>query len=80
MQTLVQHLPRQLSRQLNGAFWVYPTLYAYSGGTIPTGSQMYFDNFSVSAIAVPESSTYAMFAGLGALGFVFWRRRLITVN
>ncbi len=33
----------------------------------------YGDNFSVSA--VPEPSTYAAFAGLGALGLVMWRRR-----
>jgi len=35
--------------------------------------QMYVDNFSVSAI--PEPSTYAAFAGLGALGLALWRRR-----
>lgn len=34
---------------------------------------VYADNFSVSAI--PEPSTYAAFAGLGALGLAFWRRR-----
>lgn len=39
---------------------------------ISTGS-VYADNFSVSAI--PEPSTYAAFAGLGALGLAFWRRR-----
>ncbi len=39
---------------------------------ISTGS-VYADNFSVSAI--PEPSTYAALAGLGALGLAFWRRR-----
>lgn len=39
---------------------------------ISTGS-VYADNFSVSA--VPEPSTYAALAGLGALGLACWRRR-----
>ncbi|WP_415909109.1 PEP-CTERM sorting domain-containing protein [Oleiharenicola sp. Vm1] len=39
---------------------------------ISVGS-VYADNFAVSA--VPEPSTYAAFAGLGALGLVWWRRR-----
>jgi len=39
---------------------------------ISVGS-VYADNYSVSAI--PEPSTYAAFAGLGALGLAFWRRR-----
>jgi hypothetical protein len=34
---------------------------------------VYADNFSISA--VPEPSTYAAFAGLGALGLAVWRRR-----
>lgn len=38
-----------------------------------TSGQMYYDNFAVSAI--PEPSTYAALAGLGALGLAFWRRR-----
>lgn len=41
-------------------------------GAISAGS-VYADNFAVSAI--PEPSTYAAFAGLGALGLAFWRRR-----
>ncbi|MBS0631193.1 MAG: PEP-CTERM sorting domain-containing protein [Verrucomicrobia bacterium] len=39
---------------------------------ISVGS-VYADNFSVSA--VPEPSTYAALAGLGALGLAYWRRR-----
>lgn len=39
-----------------------------------SGGELYADNFSVSAI--PEPSTYAAFAGLGALGLACWRRRL----
>ena len=45
-------------------------------GAISAGS-IYADNFSVSAI--PEPSTYAAFAGLGALGLAFWRRRQARV-
>lgn len=43
-----------------------------AAGAISAGSA-YADNFAVSAI--PEPSTYAAFAGLGALGLAFWRRR-----
>jgi len=44
-------------------------------GAISAGS-MYADNFAVSAI--PEPSTYAAFAGLGALGLALWRRRQLA--
>jgi hypothetical protein len=32
--------------------------------------------FSVQASAVPEPSTYAMLAGMAALGLAFWHRRV----
>lgn len=43
-----------------------------TASAISIGS-VYADNFSVSAI--PEPSTYAALAGLGALGLALWRRR-----
>jgi hypothetical protein len=45
-----------------------------AAGAISAGSA-FADNFAVSAI--PEPSTYAAFAGLGALGLAFWRRRQV---
>lgn len=36
-------------------------------------------NFQIQAVsAIPEPSTYAALAGLGALGLAVWRRRLVT--
>jgi hypothetical protein len=54
---------------------------AITGWTIGGGTagvvafRMTFDNLSLSATAVPEPATSAALAGLGALGFVVWRRR-----
>lgn len=44
-----------------------------SAGLAINAGQLTFDNFAVSAI--PEPSTYAALAGLGALGLAFWHRR-----
>lgn len=45
-----------------------------NAGTIAIG-QMSYDNFSVTAAAIPEPSTYVAIFGVCALGFVVWRRR-----
>lgn len=44
-----------------------------SAGNAINAGQVSFDNFSVSAI--PEPSTYAALAGLGALGLALWHKR-----
>jgi len=49
-----------------------------NGGTVGTGGTDRVDNFSVSAI--PEPSTYALFAGLAVLGFVLVRRRRLSAG
>lgn len=54
----------------NGMGLILAGVSAGGAGAISAG-QMYFDNISV----IPEPSTYAAFAGLGALGLAFWRRR-----
>lgn len=53
----------------------YGALYGNGTQTGPTllSGQAYVDNLSVSA--VPEPSTYAALAGLGALGLAIWRKR-----
>lgn len=47
----------------------------------PNAFRMTFDNIALSATGapVPEPSTYAMIAGVLALGFVAWRRRSVSV-
>lgn len=53
----------------------YGALYGdgVSAGPSFLSGQAFADNLSVSAI--PEPATYAMFAGLGALGLAAWHRR-----
>ena len=58
---------------LNGGFALELLTSVNNIGSAVTSGQMSFDNLSVSA--VPEPSTYAALAGLGALGFAVWRRR-----
>lgn len=56
----------------------YAGLLVTDQGALQTGNQSAdatFDNFSAVA-AIPEPSTYALLAGLGALGGVILRRRL----
>jgi len=52
--------------------------WSIGGGIPPTGTdafRMTLDNLAFTMAAVPEPSTYAMIAGVLALGFVAWRRR-----
>ncbi|HLP01787.1 MAG TPA: hypothetical protein VK163_07160 [Opitutaceae bacterium] len=49
---------------------------AINGGTVAAGGTGRVDNFSVSAAAIPETSTYAMIFGGLTLGFVVLRRRM----
>jgi hypothetical protein len=60
------------------------TTYAYSSApsinavfitSIIWGNGGTFDNFTLTASAVPEPSTYAALAGAAALGLAAWRRR-----
>ena len=71
--------------------WVIPTTYSYleSGGfssSTTAASSAYASagaGFTLDATgmsAVPEPSTYAMFAGCGALGFAVYSRRRQSVG
>lgn len=56
--------------------------WSIGGGIPPTGTdafRMTLDSLSFTMAAVPEPSTYAMIAGVLALGFVAWRRRSVSV-
>lgn len=52
------------------------TIATGAGFTVSAGTA-YADSFTSTGLvtAVPEPSTYAAFAGMGALGFACWRRR-----
>ncbi len=45
------------------------------GLTGGNGTGFLVSDFTITAAAIPEPSTYAALAGLGALGFVMWQRR-----
>lgn len=54
-----------------------------TGSLALDGSSLFADNFSViggqtAMSAIPEPSTYAAFAGVGALGLALWRRRKVA--
>jgi len=44
-------------------------------GDTTTGGNNRIDNFTVTGVAIPEPSTYAMIAGAAGLGFAILRRR-----
>ncbi|MCU0792542.1 MAG: PEP-CTERM sorting domain-containing protein [Opitutaceae bacterium] len=54
-----------------GAATLHAAINFRSGG----GNQTALDNFTFSTTAIPEPSSFAVIAGLGALGFVAARRR-----
>jgi hypothetical protein len=62
-----------LTAPLNDGLGLALVGFSNNGAGAITAGQMYYDNLSVSAI--PEPSTYAALAGLGALGLAIWRRR-----
>jgi hypothetical protein len=57
------------------------TGWSIGGGTPPPGLAafaMTFDNLALSATAIPEPATFGLILGLGAMGFILFRRLAAT--
>jgi hypothetical protein len=58
-----------------------PSSFAVFVESVDSGPlNVYADNLTLSASAIPEPSTYAAMAGAALLGFVVWRRRAAVIR